>query len=50
MQRVEASDPGNRHGAIYLWGTIGLGIDPDRSARWRRMRRWTAGILLFDPA
>ncbi len=20
MQRVESSDPGNRHGAIYLWG------------------------------
>jgi putrescine transport system substrate-binding protein len=30
MHRVETSDPGNRHGAIYLWGTIGLGILPDR--------------------
>ncbi len=30
MQRVESSDPGNRHGAIYLWGTIGLGFNPDR--------------------
>lgn len=27
MQRVAASDPGNRHGAIYLWGTIGLGAN-----------------------
>jgi hypothetical protein len=25
MRRIETSDPGNRHGAIYLWGTIGLG-------------------------
>ena len=30
MQRVEASDPGNQHGAIYMWGTIGLGILPDK--------------------
>jgi putrescine transport system substrate-binding protein len=30
MRRVAAIDPGNRHGAIYLWGTIGLGTRPDR--------------------
>ena len=30
MRRVENSDPGNRHGAIYLWGTIGLGMIPDK--------------------
>ena len=30
MQRVAASDAGNRHGAIYLWGTIGLGTIPER--------------------
>src|SRR6185437_15838216 len=30
MQRVVSSDPGNKHGAIYLWGSIGLGINPDR--------------------
>jgi len=30
MRRVEGVDPGNRHGAIYLWGTVGLGIRPDR--------------------
>ncbi|MBX9699993.1 MAG: extracellular solute-binding protein [Acetobacteraceae bacterium] len=30
MARVAAVDPGNRHGAIYLWGTVGLGINPDR--------------------
>lgn len=30
MQRVQASDPGNQFGAIYLWGTIGLGIIPER--------------------
>jgi putrescine transport system substrate-binding protein len=30
MRRIESSDPGNRHGAIYLWGTIGLGMLPDK--------------------
>ena len=25
LQRVATSDPGNKYGAIYLWGTIGLG-------------------------
>jgi putrescine transport system substrate-binding protein len=30
MARVERADPGNRHGAIYLWGTIGVGFRPDR--------------------
>ena len=30
MHRVESSDPGNRYGAIYLWGTTGLGMLPDR--------------------
>ncbi len=27
MQKVAASDPGNRHGAVYLWGTTGLGVN-----------------------
>ncbi len=30
MQRVAGLDPGNRHGVIYLWGTVGLGIAVDR--------------------
>jgi putrescine transport system substrate-binding protein len=30
MRRVESSDPGNRHGAIYLWGTIGLGANVEK--------------------
>lgn len=29
MARVASSDPGNKYGAIYLWGTIGLGLIPD---------------------
>ena len=30
MARVAGIDPGNRHGAIYLWGTVGLGLRQDR--------------------
>jgi putrescine transport system substrate-binding protein len=30
LRRVTTSDPGNAHGAIYLWGTIGMGLRADR--------------------
>jgi putrescine transport system substrate-binding protein len=30
LRQVESSDPGNRFGAIYLYGTVGLAIRPDR--------------------
>ena len=30
MARVASSDPGNQYGAIYLWGTIGLGMIPEQ--------------------
>jgi putrescine transport system substrate-binding protein len=29
MQRVAAHDPGNEYSITYLWGTIGLGYNPD---------------------
>jgi len=30
MAKVAAVDPGNAHGAIYLWGTVGLGLRLDK--------------------
>jgi putrescine transport system substrate-binding protein len=30
MQRAATSDPGNKFGVIYLWGTIGLGEIPSK--------------------
>ena len=30
MREVASSDPGNRYGAIYLWGTVGLGFLPEK--------------------
>ncbi len=29
MERVAAHDPGNQYSLTYLWGTIGLGYNPD---------------------
>jgi putrescine transport system substrate-binding protein len=50
MARVATNDPGNAHGVIYMWGTIGIGYNekmirallPDAPVdSWR---------LVFDPA
>jgi putrescine transport system substrate-binding protein len=30
MQRIEISDPGNKHAAIFLWGMFGLGLLPEK--------------------
>jgi putrescine transport system substrate-binding protein len=30
MARIAGVDPGNRHGVIYLWGTVGLGMNAVR--------------------
>ena len=49
MARVAASDPGNRHGTIYLWGSTGLGQIPAKIlARWPEapLDSWD---LLFKP-
>lgn len=34
LERVQTSDPENKHGAIYLWGTVGLAIRPDLVKRY----------------
>jgi putrescine transport system substrate-binding protein len=49
MQRVVPSDAGNRHGAIYLWGSIGLGINPDRILALAPDAPLDSWALLFDP-
>jgi putrescine transport system substrate-binding protein len=50
MKRVESSDPGNRHGAIYLWGTIGLGLNADRLRALAPDAPLDSWALLLDPA
>ena len=49
MRRVEASDPGNKYGAIYLFGTIGLGIAPDRIAKLAPNAPLDSWDLLLKP-
>ena len=49
MRRVESSDPGNQYGAIYLFGTIGLGINPDRIAALAPDAPLDSWDLVFKP-
>lgn len=49
MRRVESSDPGNKYGGIYLFGTIGLGINPDRIKKLAPNARMDSWDLLFKP-
>ncbi|WP_371231643.1 polyamine ABC transporter substrate-binding protein [Pseudomonas sp. QE6] len=30
MKTMEVSDPGNKYGIPYMWGTIGIGYNPDK--------------------
>jgi putrescine transport system substrate-binding protein len=49
MKRVETSDPGNKYGAIYLWGTVGLGILPDKIQALAPDAPMDSWDLLFKP-
>jgi putrescine transport system substrate-binding protein len=49
MHQVESSDPGNRHGAIYLWGTTGIGVNPDRVKQLAPDAPMDSWDLLFRP-
>jgi putrescine transport system substrate-binding protein len=49
MQRVAAADPGNAHGAIYLYGSTGLGILPDRIRALAPAAPLDSWDLLFKP-
>jgi putrescine transport system substrate-binding protein len=50
MQRLETLDPGNQYGAIYQWGTIGIGINPDKVKAVLPNAPIDSWKLLFDPA
>src|SRR5262245_65343332 len=50
MQGTAAHDPGNDHSINYLWGTIGLGYNPDmvkKALGTDTIDSWSA---LLDPA
>ncbi len=49
MHQVESADPGNRFGAIYLWGTVGMGLIPDRVRAQIPDAQLDSLDLLFKP-
>lgn len=50
MARVATSDPGNAYGAIYLWGTIGLGTVPEKIKALAPDAPMDSWDLLLKPA
>jgi putrescine transport system substrate-binding protein len=50
VAQVATSDPGNRFGALYLWGSIGLGLNPDRVRELAPDAPMDSLRLLLDPA
>ena len=49
MARVVSSDPGNKFGAIYLWGTTGMGMDMAKVAGLAPGAPMDSWDLLFKP-
>ena len=50
MQRVAAHDPDNKHSITYLWGTVGLGYNPDLVKRALGTDTIDSWAAIFDPA
>jgi putrescine transport system substrate-binding protein len=50
MRLVTTSDPGNAHGAIYLWGSTGLGMIPDKVRALAPDAPLDSWDVLFKPA
>jgi putrescine transport system substrate-binding protein len=49
MGRIANVDPGNRHGLIYLWGSIGLGMNAERIRQLAPDAPLDSLNLLLDP-
>ncbi len=49
MKRVETSDPGNKYGGIYLWGSTGIGIIPAKIKPLAPDAPLDSWDLLFKP-
>ncbi len=50
MKRVAAHDPGNEHAITYLWGTIGLGYNPDMVKKALGTDTIDSWAALLEPA
>jgi putrescine transport system substrate-binding protein len=49
MQRVAAHDPGNQYSLTYLWGTIGLGYNPELVKRALGTDTIDSWSILLEP-
>ncbi|HEV7265402.1 MAG TPA: polyamine ABC transporter substrate-binding protein [Falsiroseomonas sp.] len=49
QRQVATSDPGNRFGVLYLWGTIGLGVNAERVRALAPDAPLGSLALLMDP-
>src|SRR5688572_12167933 len=50
MQRVAAHDPGNRYSLTYLWGTVGIGYNPEEVKRALGTDTIDSWAAIFEPA
>jgi putrescine transport system substrate-binding protein len=50
LQIVSAFDPGNEHALPYLWGTTGIGYNPDLVEKALGTRTLDSLAAVFDPA
>jgi putrescine transport system substrate-binding protein len=50
MQRVAAHDPGNRYSLTYLWGTVGLGYNPEQVKRALGTDTIDSWAAILEPA
>src|SRR5688500_18421051 len=50
MQRVAAHDPGNQYSLTYLWGTVGLGYNPEQVKRALGTDTINSWAAIFEPA
>jgi putrescine transport system substrate-binding protein len=49
MQRVALHDPGNKHAVDYMWGTTGIGYNPDKIAKAFPNAPVDSWALVYEP-
>ncbi len=50
MERIALNDPGNEHSIPYMWGTAGLGYNPEKVKKAIGIDRLDSWGAIFDPA
>lgn len=50
MERIALNDPGNAHAIPYMWGTAGIGYNPDKIEKVLGTRTIESWSVIFDPA